>query len=105
MPLGVSLTGITDIGEQRYLLSLQVPAGVWDGDWYYYQRSSVKCGGFLSLLRDEVSEIPSIPVTIKGSKGVIPLDVERSLPPAHPSQTEDRATKDTLRAWPADEKH
>lgn len=106
MPLGVSLTGITDIGEQSYLLSLQVPAGVWDGDWYYYQRSSVKCGGFLSLLRDEVSEIPSIPVTIKGSKGIIPSDVQTSLPPALLPQIDNRATGGTLRIWlPADEKH
>jgi hypothetical protein len=76
MPLGVSLTGITDIGTEHYLLSLAVPAGVWDGTWYYYERSTIRCGGFLSWLRDEVSEIPSIPIEIKGTKTALPVGVK-----------------------------
>lgn len=81
MPLGVSLTGVTDIGNEHYLLSIDVPKGVWDGEWYYYERSTIRCGGILSLLRDEVSEIPSIPIEIKGSKSDVPPDVKPSGPP------------------------
>lgn len=82
MPLGVSLTGLTDIGNERYLLSLPVPSGVWDGTWFYYERSSISCGGMLSLLRDTVSEIPSIPIEIKGTKGALPPGVAVATPPS-----------------------
>lgn len=77
MPLGVSFAGVTDVGNDRYLLSLNVPKGVWDGTWYYYARDVVQCGGLLSLLRNQVTETQPIPITIRGTsesapKGITP---------------------------------
>jgi hypothetical protein len=80
MPLGVSLTGVTDLGAEHYMLSLEVPNGVWDGTWWYYERSTIKCGGLLSWLRDEVSETPPIPIEIKGTKGALPPGVKKVVP-------------------------
>jgi hypothetical protein len=85
MPLGVSLTGVTDVGAEHYLLSLQVPNGVWDGTWYYYERSTIRCGGLLSWLRDEVSETQPIPIEIKGTKGAVPQGFKQA-PPTAPSE-------------------
>ena len=82
MPLGTALAGVTDIGKEHYLLSLEVPSGVWDGEWFYYERSTVRCGGVLSLLRDEVSEIPSIPIQIRGSSAKLPSGVRVPVAPS-----------------------
>ena len=82
MPLGTALTGVTDIGKEHYLLSIEVPSGVWDGAWFYYERSTVRCGGILSLLRDEVSEIPPIPIQIQGSRSSLPAGVKPPIPPS-----------------------
>lgn len=84
MPLGVGFTGPTEVGTEPYLLSLQVPWGVWDGDWYFYARDTTSCGGLLSLLRNQVSEIPSIPIHIQGTSEQPPAGVVPALPPPPP---------------------
>jgi hypothetical protein len=81
MPLGVSLAGITDIGEQHYILSLEVPRDVWDGKWYYLARSEARCGGLLSLIRHDVTETPSIQITIQGARSGAPKGI---IPTPHP---------------------
>jgi len=81
MPLGVSFAGVTDVGEDRYLMSIEVPRGVWDGTWYYLARDVTQCGGMLSLLRNQVTETPSIEIKIKGTKAQPPAGVTPSKSP------------------------
>lgn len=71
----------TDIGSEPFLLSLEVPKGVWDGTWYYQERDVSQCGGVLSLLRNQVSKTAPIPIIIKGTSESLPKGITRPKAP------------------------
>ena len=64
-PLPSSPTTITGIGyDQRFILSLPVPSGVWAGDWYYWSKTVENCSFLPSFFRAQIIETPEIPIRI-----------------------------------------
>lgn len=73
MPLGITWGQPGDVGDQTFLLSLEVPYGVWDGTWYYEDRTVYQCGGGLDwFLPAQIQDIGPIPVPVQGTGGTPP---------------------------------
>lgn len=81
MPLGGGDLSEIDVGEQRFIRSIPVPRGVWDGTWYYLERYINHCGGLLSLFHNRISEISGIPIQIEGRKEQPTKNVKPAPPP------------------------
>ncbi len=64
-PLANSTTTLTDIGQdQRFILSIPIPTGVWPGQWFYWSKSVEHCSLLPNLFRSAVRESRDIPVRI-----------------------------------------
>jgi hypothetical protein len=80
-----------DVGEQRFIRSIPVPRGVWDGTWYYLERYVAHCGGILSLFHNRDSEINGIPIIIKGRQEQPTRNVQPAKgPPKRPQVSDER---------------
>lgn len=67
MPLDSTPMDPARTGPQTYLLSLPLPDGIWDGQWYYRATSVSTCGVF-GWLHPVWSSTGDVPVTIKGTR-------------------------------------
>lgn len=66
-PLVNTITTLSDIGRnQRFILSLPVPPGIWPGDWFYWSKTTEHCSLLPSLFRSAIRESIDIPVRITG---------------------------------------
>lgn len=66
MPLDSTPEQSLELGTTTYLLSLPLPDGVWDGQWYYESSTVSECGLF-GWLHPIWINSGDIPVTIKGT--------------------------------------
>jgi hypothetical protein len=64
-PLTSSNTTITNTGRgQHFILSLQLPPGLWAGEWYYFAKTVEHCSLLPALSHVKILETPQIPVQI-----------------------------------------
>ena len=64
-PLANNATTITDAGrDQRFILSIPIPPGVWPGHWFYRSKTIEHCSLLPGLFRAPVRESADIPIHI-----------------------------------------
>ncbi len=64
-PLVNTTTTLSDIGRnQRFILSIPVPPGVWPGEWFYWSKTIEHCSFLPSFFRSVIRESSDIPVRI-----------------------------------------
>ena len=68
-PLMNSSTTLTDVGQdQKFVVSMPIPAGIWPGQWYYWSKTVEHCSLFANLLHPQIRESSSIPIYIAAKK-------------------------------------
>ncbi len=66
-PLVNTATTLSDLGRnQRFILSIAVPPGIWPGNWFYWSKTVEHCPFLPSLFRSTIRESSDIPVHITG---------------------------------------
>ena len=66
-PLVNTTTTLSDVGhDQRFILSVPIPQGVWPGQWFYWSKTVEHCSILPSLFTSNVRESSDIPVRISG---------------------------------------
>jgi len=70
-PLTNTSTTVTDAGEnQEFILSLPLPAGLWEGTWFYWAKTVEHCRFLPVLFRSPIRETPDIAVQITDTNSV-----------------------------------
>ena len=64
-PLVNTSTALTAIGRnQRFILTLPIPPGIWPGQWFYWSKTIEHCPFFPNLFQSRVRESTDIPIEI-----------------------------------------
>ena len=67
-PLTNTSTTVTDAGEnQKFIVSIPLPAGIWEGTWFYWAKTVEHCSFLPALFRSPIRETPDIAVQITGA--------------------------------------
>jgi len=62
---------VTDAGEnQEFILSLPIPAGLWEDTWFYWAKTVEHCRFLPALFRSPIRETPDIAVQITDTNSV-----------------------------------
>ncbi len=100
-PLTNTTTSVTDAGDdQEFVLSIPLPAGLWEGTWFYWAKTVEHCSFLPALFRSPIRETPDIAVQITGADAVprtvgavIPVAISLDLTvPAFAAQSGPRIT-------------
>ncbi|WP_158746094.1 hypothetical protein [Acidisphaera sp. L21] len=64
-PLLNTTTTLTDVGrDQRFILTIPIPPGVWQGQWYYWSKTVDHCSLLAGLFQSRIRESNDIPIQI-----------------------------------------
>jgi hypothetical protein len=64
-PLFNTSAAISTLGrDQRFIISIPLPPGLWAGDWYYWSKTVERCPFPSSLFRNPILESSDIPIHI-----------------------------------------